>query len=287
LNYAIPYFSVDPWGNIMVSPTKAYMINPTDVSHIIWNPTTMEIEGEIEGPDIVQEGYQIQSSPAVVRGNRLYRVFTLLNYETWEFLATPQYLAVYDLETDELVNLVEETRCPQLYARPFMDENGDIYFSGWVWTVGETLVNDYPKNCALRVLDGQDAFDPNWVLTYADDVTEGREAGILRYLGDGRALLDVFHDERATIGPDTSSQELSNTPNWRLWSIDLEDRTGGPVDGLEFKAAGYQDVAVDGRTFLLTPNDSYSETTAYEVVNGAAVPGFQIQGNAYHMVRLR
>lgn len=287
LDYAIPYLSIDAWSNEMISSTKAYMLNGSDGSHIIWNPTTMEIEGEIPAPGIVQEGYQIESSPSVVRGNRMYKVFTLINYETWEFLTTPMYLAIYDTETDELVNLVQETRCPQLYSRPFMDENNDIYFSGFVWTVGETLVNDYPKSCALRVLDGADTFDPSWVLTYADDVTDGREAGVLRYLGNGQALLDVFHDEEATIGPAASSAEVASMPHWRVWSIDLEAKAGAPVDGLGFKAPGYSDEAVDGRTLLLMPNDTYSETTAYDLVDGAVVEAFEIQGFSYHLVRVR
>ncbi len=36
---------------------------------------------------------------------------------------------------------------------------------------------------------------------------------MLRYLGDGKALLDVFHDERVTIDDNTDAQELVNTPN--------------------------------------------------------------------------
>ncbi len=285
--YGIPYNSVDAWGNKIISSTKAYNFNGSDGSHVIWNPSTMNIEGEIPAPDIVEEGFQAESSPPVVRGDRMYRVFTLLNYETWEFPADAQYLAVYDIETDELVNLVSESRCPQLYSRPFLDENNHIYFSGWVWTPGLTLVDDdYPKNCALRVLDGEDEFDPDWQLNYAEDITDGRETGILRYLGDGKALLDVFHDERATIDMETSASELSNTPNWHLWLIDLNDMTGQPVDGLDFKAAGYSDDRVDDRVLLFSPNESYSETTAFEIIDGEAVEAYKIEGYHYHLAEL-
>ena len=196
-------------------------------------------------------------------------------------------MAVYDVATNQLLEVIQDSRCPLLYSRPFLDEAGNIYFSGWVWTPAETLMNGAPKNCALRVPRDQNAFDPDWVLTYADDITDGREAGILRYLGEGRALIDVFHHERVDLASGMTSQEISNTANWRLWSIDLERRTGAPVEGLEFKAGGYQDVTVDGRTFLMVPNEDYSETTAYEVKAGQATPGFKIEGSAYHMVELR
>ncbi len=286
-NYGVPeFFAIDDWGAVFVNATKAYIFNGSDGSHVVWNPTTMKITGEIPGPDVVVEGYNLESV-AVVRGNRMYRIFTVLNYDTWEFLPEPQYLAVYDVETDELLDLVEDARCPQLYSRPFVDEGGDIYFSGWVWTPGLTLTSDYPASCALRVKSGEDTFDQDWQLNFAADVTGGREAGIMRYLGDGKGLLDVFYDERVTIDAETDSQELVNTPNWRLWQIDLESKTGAPLEGLDFKAGGYQDVAVDGRTFLMVPNEDYSETTGLEVVDGEAVEVFEVKGSSYNMVRAR
>jgi len=210
-----------------------------------------------------------------------------LNYDTWEFLAKPQYLAVYDLDKDKLIDLSEETRCPQLYNRPFIDEKDDIYFSGWVWTPSLTLTSDYPASCALRIKKGADEFDKNWQLNYAKDLTDGREAGMLRYLGNGKALLDVFYHERETIDADTDAQELANTPNWRLWSFDLETKQGGPIETLDFKAGGYTDVVIDDRTFLMVPNEDYSETTAFEIVDGEAVEGFKVKGSSYNMIKLR
>lgn len=286
-NYGVPeYFTIDAWGGVLASPEKAYVFNGTDGSHVVWNPATMEITGTIPGPGLVQEGYNLESI-AAVRGNRMYRLFTFLNYDTWEFLPSPQYLAVYDLEKDELVDLVEEDRCPQLYSRPFTDEKGDIYFSGWVWTPGLTLTGDYPKSCSLRIKSGEDTFDPDWQLNFAADVTGGREAAVMRYLGNGKALLDVFYDERANIDETTDPQELSSTPNWRLWTFDLETKQGGPIEALDFKAGGYSDVQVDGRNFLMVPNSDYSETTAYELKDGDAVPGFKIQGSADYILKLR
>lgn len=286
-NYGLPEaFSIDAWGNITISPTKAYVFNGSNGAHVVWNPSTLEIIGEVAGPDVLRDGWALESI-AIVRGNRLFRVFAYLDYDSWRFDAGTQFLAVYDVESDQLLALHQDARCPLLYSRPFLDESENLYFSGFVWTAAETLLNGAPKNCALRVLNGQEAFDPDWQLTYADDVTEGREAGILRYLGGGRALLDVFHHDRASLAGPISTRELSNTPNWRLWSLDLEQRTGAPLEGLDFKAGGYQDVGVDARTFLMVPNDDYSETTAYEVRDGQAARGFSIRGSAYHLTKIR
>lgn len=286
-NHGVPeFFSIDAWGAVFVDEEKAYIFNGSDGSHVIWNPTTMKITGEIEGLDIVEEGYNLESV-ALVRGDRMYRMFTFVNYDSWEFLPEPQYLAVYDVNSDKLLELHEETRCAQLYALPSIDEDDNIYFSGHVWTPGLALTSDYPRSCALRVKAGEDHFDPDWQLDFAD-ITAGREAATLRYIGDGKALLDVFHHERGeAIDDETDPQALVSTSNWRLWQIDLEKRSGKPMEGLGYKGAGLTDVRVGDRTFLMLPNADWSETTAWELKGGKVTERFTVEGNTYQTLQLR
>lgn len=283
-NYGVPeFFAINEWGAVFVNEEKAYIFNGNDGSHVIWNPTTMNITGEIAAPGIVKEGYDMESV-AVVRGNRMYRLFTFLNYDTWEFLPEPQYLAVYDVEKDELLDLDEEDRCVQLYALPSVGENDDIYFSGHVWTPGLSLTSDYPKSCSLRVKEGEDAFDDDWQLDFAD-ITDGREAATLRYIGDGKALLDVFHDERTEITEGTDPLELVSTANWRVWLVDLEEKSGAPIESVGFKGAGLTDIKVGNRTYLMLPNADWTETTAWELVGEELVERFKVQGNSYQMLK--
>ena len=149
----------------------------------------------------------------------------------------------------------------------------------------EALVKGAPQSCSLRVLAGEEAFDPSWQFRYAD-VAGGREGAVLRYLGDGKALADIFHDERATIGDTTDPSALGESSNWRLWTVDLHEGTGAPVEGLDFKPGGYNDVHVGGRSFILMPSADYAHTTAYELADGNAARRFEIQGLASHMVEL-
>jgi len=284
-NYGMPYWSIAPWGNTMVSPTKAYFSNPADGSLIVWNPTTMQIVGEIPLPVAAAPELELQASPAHLRGDRLFILFSWANFDTFEFSSVPQQLAVYDTTSDQILRVVEETRCPAIYSAPFEDEAGDLYFSNHVWSPMETLVKGAPQSCSLRVPAGEEAFDPTWQLRYAD-VAEGREGAVLRYLGDGRALADIFHDERATIDGETDPSELGESSNWRLWNVDLRAGTGSPVEGLEFKPGGYNDVHVGGRSFILMPSADYARTTAYELVDGNALGRFAVQGLASHMVEL-
>jgi hypothetical protein len=285
-NYGMPYWTIDAWGNTMLSPTKAYLSNVADGSLIVWNPTSMEIVREIPLPTLASADLELQSSPAVVRGDRLYRLFSWANFDTFEFSRAAQQLGVYDVASDELLSLAEDNRCPAVYSEPFADESGALYFSNHVWSPMETLVKGAPQSCSLRVLAGEAAFDPDWQLNYAD-FADGREGAVLRYLGNGQALADIFHDERTTITSDTDPSELGQSSNWRLWTLNLDTKVAAPIDGLDFKPGGYSDVHVGGRSFILMPSDDYARTTAYELLGGAAVRRFGIQGSAYHMVELQ
>lgn len=284
-NYGLTTWSIDKWGNTVVSPTKAYLVNAANGSHIVWDPSALEIVGEVETEGLVDETLTLQASPAVVRGDKLFRMYTWYDWANFEWSSKPQMLGVYDVENDQLVELVEQTDCPSLYGAPSLDEEGNIYFSNFVWSPMEALVLDGPASCARRVPAGQESFDEDWTLTYTD-ITDGREAGVLRYIGDGAALLDVFHDERAEITAETDPATLGRSANWRLWSIDLEAKTGAPLEGIDFKPAGYSDVEIDGRTFLLLPSADYASTTAYEISGGEAVKAFEMQGASYNMVEL-
>jgi hypothetical protein len=47
-------------------------------------------------------------------------------------------------------------------------------------------------------------------------------------------------------------------------------------------------VAIDGRTFLMVPNEDYSETTAWELTaSGTATERFKIKGSSYQTVKVR
>jgi hypothetical protein len=244
-NYGMPYWTIDAWGNTMVSPTKAYFTNPGDGSLIVWNPTSMAIVGEIPLPTLAPADLELQSSPAYLQGDRLFRLFSWASFESFEFSRAPQQLGVYDTASDELLSLVEDNRCPALYSEPFADEAGALYFSNHVWSPMETLVKGAPQSCSLRVLAGETTFDPDWQFRYAD-FAGGREGAVLRYLGGGQALADIFHDERTTITDETDPSELGTSSNWRLWTVDLAAGTGAPIEGLDFKPGGYNDCTSAG-----------------------------------------
>jgi hypothetical protein len=257
---------------------------------VVWNPRSMEIVGEVDqaGHDLIREGMELNSSGVVIQGDRLFQFVFWNNWEEFTF-SDEQYLLVYDTKRDQLIDMIPESRCPALSNRVERDEDGSLYFSNWTWNVGSTLVNDGPKSCALRIRAGQQAFDPDWVLPFAD-LTDGREGAVLGYLRDGQAVFSVFHDERAEIGAETVPTELVSELDWQLWTLNLESREATPLEGLgdlTWNAGAVSTYRVDEHAFILVPGDDWSVTNVYEIEDGRAHKKFEASGWSYQFFKLR
>jgi hypothetical protein len=287
-NYGLREGQFDSWNATFISPTKAYLFDFAEGRTIIWNPSTLEIIGEIPpASELYREGLSLEGTPAVIRDGVLFRTFNWVN-RTDAIYSTDLLLATYDVETDQLIELVPETRCPAPGNLVHTDEAGNIYFSNWIWPVAGTLMRGAPESCVLRVNAGESRFDPNWTLSYAD-YTDGRQGAMFSYLQNGQALVSAFYDERTTFDATTDPYSYVGSTNWRIWNVDVEGKTGAPVEGIDFNGGAFTPVQVDGRLFLMVPGgeaEGYA-TQLYELVDGRATPYVQLPGWSYQFVKLR
>jgi hypothetical protein len=150
--------------------------------------------------------------------------------------------------------------CPNLNFAT-RDDDGNIYFSNWVFGVLGALTLDKPSTCAVRIPAGSDQLD-DWTFRFAD-VTDGREGAALAYIGDGKMLMSVFHEERVEISEHTSPADLEGSADWRYWTLDLETMQAEPVNAIDFNAGGLYAERIEGRLYLLVPSADYGSTTAY------------------------
>lgn len=286
-NYGVREMYIDEWGNTFISPTKAYLINSSEGEIVVWNPTTLEIEGTVDHGDVdlLREGWSVDWSPAAVRGDRMYITLGWADWTTFQW-SDEVYLAVYNTQTDELIDLVQETRCPSLNNRPSRDEDGNLYFANWIWSVGPTLLSDGPVNCVLRVNAGEDTFDPDWQLSYPD-VSGGRQGAMFSYLKDGTGLMSVFYDERVEITDTTVSNELLSTDNWRMWTVNTDGSAAALLEGLDWNSGAISTFHVDDRSFLFVPTADWGLVQVYEVTDGEAVHSFDVEGWSYQFARLK
>lgn len=279
-NYGVP----DPGTNTFVRADKAYLFDYNTGDHIVWNPTSLEITGSIVAP--VQRTGSLEASDAVLRGDTLYRTLSWFDWGNYRTL-DDQFLIGLDTQRDQVVSVVGEDRCAGLTRHNGPDETGRVFFSNSVYSVTERLVRGTRESCALRLPPNADKFAADWRLVFAE-ATGGREAAAFDYLGEGKGLITVFHDERVSIDADTNPEELVWSANWRLWHLDLEARSARPIEELGWLAGGYRTVRVDDEALVMVASEDYAETRAYSISpDGRASLRFTIPGYSSQLIRVR
>lgn len=273
------------WINTFVSSDKAYLLNGTR-EYIVWNPATMQITGSIALPQPeAPPGFRLftgySDRAAVSRDGLLYQPF----YWTDEsfFLFPPESrIVVVDVATDSIVREIVAP-CPGLdYAT--VDESSNIYFSAWVYAPGGAAVLEQPSTCVFTV---PAAGEPALAFDVAS-LTAGREGGVLRHVGNGRALMSVLHDERFTPSDVPSAPERTFAANWRFWSFDMAAGTAQPLDALDWNAGAQYSFDIDQKTYTLVALADYSATTVYELGESQTLtPIFDTAGWSTRLFRLR
>ncbi|HVW24975.1 MAG TPA: hypothetical protein VHC69_06365 [Polyangiaceae bacterium] len=271
--------------NIFISSKKAYMTLPTG-QYAIWNPQDMTLGGTIDVPDVDRDGMVLDGSPAVLRGNHLYRSFYWEDWSTYTF-STEQYIGSFDTDSDTFLGWTSEQRCPNLGAVAQKDESGNLYFSNWFYNVPGTLMKNAPKSCVVRIPSDSESVDPDWTLTFSD-VTGGHEGAQLSYIADGKGVFAAFHEEDFTITKDTAPYEIPSAVEWEAWGVDLDTKAGQPISGMDRMIADQTVFTLDGRTFLLAPGADWETSTAYELKSdGSARKAFPIDGWSRGFVKIR
>jgi hypothetical protein len=273
--------------SVFVSPEKAYVFAEQAV---VWSSSELAITGSFDLPVMADRpggmlygGLRTGRSLAV-RGNRAYVATSWANWGEYA-VSEDSLIVVIDTDTDRVIDMLAAP-CPYVDVAS-LDDNGDIYFSNWVYSLGQTLLHGKKQACAVRIRAGEEQLDPSFSLTFAD-VTGGREAAALRFVGGRKAVISVYHDEQASIGADTDPAALADAANWRFWLLDLDTRAASPIDAIATHAGGFNSSRIDGRTFLLVPSADYESTSVHELgIDGTATLRWSIPGWATELLRLR
>jgi hypothetical protein len=260
------------WGHLFVSPTKVYWFDTAGRTVVIWDPTTMTITRSSPFPELADRGGLTLAGPtadrsSVVRGDRAYVPFYWADWTNY-VLSEDSIVLVFDTTTDTLLDVIS-VPCPELNFVS-VDDVGTIYFSNWGYSVMPTLLDGKARACAVRIPPGSDQLDAGWKLTFAD-VTEGREAATLRWIGGGKALVTVFHQERVELTPDADRYALTDSANWTLWSYDLATGAAAPFEGLGWHSAGLYGTRVDDKAILSVPSGDYASTATYTLAPDGTV----------------
>jgi hypothetical protein len=269
----------------LVSPTKAYLA--TGSEFVIWNPSTLEITGTLAFPDDVQPRDGIEPNlavdrGAVVRGDRLYATLTWTDTENLNMLPDSR-IVVVDVENDEVVDVLE-VPCPDLNVAD-SDEEGNLYFSNWVYSPGATLLYGDEPACVVRIPAGSEQLD-SFRYDYAD--ATGHEGAVMSYLGDGKWLYSTFLGDPAEHDPDDDWFDWLFGDTWQLDVLDVDNGTTTKVSGIPQNGGGYYASRFDDVTHVLIPEESYTATSVYALdSNGKATRKLHTRGWSTRLFKLK
>jgi hypothetical protein len=276
------------WNAIWLTPEKAYMNNAAGLEYVIWNPSSMQIIGSVAHPSIEERaGYVVRNSStnrgSVVRDGKVYHTYYWTD-ENYERYAPDSRIAVYDIATDQLIDVIDAP-CPGLDVAT-VDEAGNLYFSSWTGLPGLSLVLGEPTSCAVKIPAGSDQLDPSWTLSWPD-ITEGRHGAALRHQGSGHGLVSIFHHERVQYDASSDAFALIGTESWQTWRVDLLARTAIPLEGVAANSGAIYVEPLGDLAYALVPTEDYQSSQIYRVDGDDAQPLFSTRGWATRLFQLR
>ena len=161
-SYGVDYINSDP---LFFSPTSAYYVDAPRGQIITFNPTSMEITGDIQVPELLREDYVVWLGPSKRVGDR-YLANVLYTDENWTATSPDSTIGIIiEDNRSQPIRLISDDRGVGAYLS-FVDGNGDFYFSadGLSGSLALTGTQDVPTPRVLRVRQGADAVDPSFML---------------------------------------------------------------------------------------------------------------------------
>jgi hypothetical protein len=266
------------WNNTFVSDERAYMANGVS-EYVIWNPTSMLIEGTIELPALPDRDGLVATAGLADRANqvvggKLYQPIYWTDSDSAR-RTDDSRIAVIDVERGEFLEYLSAP-CPGLdYSTRAAD--GRLYFSNWTGGVGTHYVLGTAPNCvaALDPIDGsvRRAFE-------FSEVTGGHEGAALAYVDGDRFSMSVFHEEKvADLAAAADPFEIIADRNWQLYSYEARSGNAAPVGGIDWNSGAVYYTRVGSRLLPLVPGENYASTDVYDLGDGTqATPLFATSG---------
>ncbi|WP_437742533.1 hypothetical protein WMF39_44515 [Sorangium sp. So ce1504] len=274
--------------NYLISSTKVYHPDRAGEQIVVWNPTTMEVEGTIPLPDTHREGYlALYGYGSVLRGKTLLISVGWFDWKTTDTILPETGLIAIDTETDTVVRFDVDDRCGGI-TQPIETASGDAYFvSSALAGAAYHLERLESEPCALRILKDADAFDPDFHLLLSE-LSDGAIAGDPIPAGGDSLFLRVFEPELATIEEETKTSGVTSQPAWHWWRWDTATNEATAVGELAPSPANVSFFEVDGRVFTIDEGSGSTESTLIELTaEGGPKLGLKTPGYLHGLAKVR
>jgi hypothetical protein len=277
------------WDTIyFVSPTKAYYPDRDGTQLIVWNPTTMEITGQIELSETAREGYlALYGYSAIERGDKLLISVGWFDWNETDSVLPATGLLVVDTVSDEVVRFDVDERCGGV-TTPVTTATGDtVLMSSALAAAAHRLERLSTAPCALRVRADSDAIDPDY-LVQLGTLTGGALSGEPVAGSGNTVFMRVFDEELASVDEPMLTWELTGQAAWRWVRWDVAEDSVEPVASLAPSTSDVVWFRVDDKVYGTETTADYTETTLIELTaEGGPKRGLTAPGFLHGVVRVR
>ena len=279
-----------------ISETRAYYIDVFEQFQVVvWNPREMVIESTFATPELGREGLDTTGgsisvlpgpSGGVADGWVVMPVY-------WASFLTGAFepvtaLAVLSAGQDELVRIVEDTRC--VGAGDAFVSDGAVYITGdSIGGLAEVSVPEgtLPPACLLRWTPGADALDDSFYLDLTTTLGTPLVTGALG-AGDGRFVTQGYS---ASEPPrDYTPLELIDAPVWQRFVVDFQadPPVAARVESLAPAGVSAVGWAVDGDYLFPQFDEDAGTSKLFRMgADGATTQVRSILGEFFLVQRLR
>ena len=283
-----PHGVKDLWDALyFVSADKAYYPDTANHQLIVWNPSSMEVLGSIALPETKREGYvAYYGLSPIVRDKRVIFSVGWFDWETSDSVLAETGLVVIDSERDELERFDVDVRCAGI-SQAIRTGSGDTYFvssalAASVHRLGRLAL----EPCALRVLAGEDGYDPDYVRKLKT-LTGGALAAEPAPGAGEQLLLRVFDERRAQVEKDAQSWDLTAQAawTWSRWNVQTDELS--PLDALPPSTADVFWFRLDGKVYASETREDYSASTLIDLSSDEPTRALTTPGFLQNIARVR
>jgi hypothetical protein len=282
------------YGNAFVDDQTAVSVFSKPPVAVVWNPTTMEITGQIDLGFLTRAGYELEVWTTVAYQGRVY---VPGRFADWmgERILQHVSLTILDPKARTVIATAEDDRCAS---------GGQVVFdaAGYGYVMGDGRTDAIhmfananggtpPANCLLRIPPGGTDFEAGYYYTIPS-LTGGLETvgelGTAKQ-GSGLGVMKMFYPDHLPPGRKADSFDYWSDRAFKNWRLRLADPpVAEEVHGLPFAAIGFTGTVVGDHMFTGESLDGGATSEVYETdpATNTARVRFTMDGDFYGLYEL-